>query len=407
MKQTRIAFHFPDATITAIARDLPVLLLGMMVWVLLAAAAAGNSLAGDKESNDPSIGHTQGRYVDDAEVDAYNAARKEPDSKKRALKLLEFLQKYPKSTLMEASDYAEVSVIEAEYNAFYAAGQESDYEKRADRLIEFIQKYQTSTLAGNVDYEYIKMLKEVLRDKKYELLESLGERWLKIHPKDKEVYALVAEATMNLRKYERCADCLEEIYRMEPTPSLAREINVVYQKTKNVTKQLEWADRLFKMPEFDADYMLRYEYMMGFLNTNNLPKAAEYGSLALKSTDLAKNTDKQMEAQWRKVRRASYHVIAINLKENGNFNAAISAFKQAIKAERYGQGYYEIAACQEHQKNVEEAMLYYAMAETMGEETTLKAKARLEILYKALHNDTLIGVDKVYNKAKKMFVEQD
>jgi hypothetical protein len=407
MKQTRIAFHFPDATITVIVRDLPVLLLGMLVWVLLAAAAANTSLAGDKESNDPSSGHTQGRYIDEAESNAYKAAKKEPDSKKRAVKLLEFLQKYPKSALMESSDYAEVRVIEDEYNAFYAAGQEPDYEKRADKLIEFIQKYQTSTLAGNVDYEYIKMLKEALRDKKYELLESLGERWLKIRLKDKEVYALVAEATMNLGKYQRCAECLEEIYRIEPTPSLAREIHTVYQKTKNVTKQLEWADRLFKMPEFDADYMLRYESMMGFLNNNDLPKAAEYANLVLKSTDLAKNRDKQMEAQWRKVRRASYHVIAINLKENGNFIAAISAFRQAIKAERYGQGYYEIAACQENQKNVEEAMIYYAMAETMGEETALKAKARLEILYRALHNDTLIGIDKVYSKAKKKFAEPD
>jgi tetratricopeptide (TPR) repeat protein len=230
---------------------------------------------------------------------------------------------------------------------------------------------------------------------------------LKVRPKDKEGYALVAEATMNLRKYQRCAECLEEIYGMEPTPSLAREIHVAYQQAENMTKQLEWADRLFKKPEFDADYMLRYEYVMKFLNNNNLPKAAEYGHLALKSANLAEHRDKQMEVQWRKVRRASYHVIASNLRENGNFIAAISAFKQAIKVERYGQGYYEIAVCLENQKNVEEAMIYYAVAETMSEENALKAKARLEILYKALHNDTLIGIDKVYKKASEIFAAPD
>jgi len=34
----------------------------------------------------------------------------------------------------------------------------------------------------------------------------------------------------------------------------------------------------------------------------------------------------------------------------------------------------------------------------MDGEYAERAKARLELLYKALHNDTLIGIDKVYTK---------
>ena len=45
------------------------------------------------------------------------------------------------------------------------------------------------------------------------------------------------------------------------------------------------------------------------------------------------------------------------------------------------------------------------MAELMGGDQSPKAKARLELLYKALHNDTLIGIDKVYRKAKEALAE--
>jgi hypothetical protein len=45
-------------------------------------------------------------------------------------------------------------------------------------------------------------------------------------------------------------------------------------------------------------------------------------------------------------------------------------------------------------------MLYYAMAELVDGESGSRAKARLETLYKILHNNTLIGIDKVYQKAK-------
>lgn len=77
----------------------------------------------------------------------------------------------------------------------------------------------------------------------------------------------------------------------------------------------------------------------------------------------------------------------------------------ASQIEKYDQGYYEIGLCMDKQKKVDEASLYYAMAELTGGESAPKAKARLEILYKALHNDTLVGINKVYTKAKELLAE--
>ena len=154
------------------------------------------------------------------------------------------------------------------------------------------------------------MLKESLDNKKFDLLESLAEKWLRIHPKDTETCALIAMAAMNLQQYEKCGESLETIYEMDPSPSLAKEIHNCYQKTGNLGgKRMEWAEELLKMPEFDDDYIFRYDYMTKFYESGNLPKAAEYATLTLKAVNLAEQRDPNMHEQLQKVRRICYHIL--------------------------------------------------------------------------------------------------
>ena len=393
---------FPHAMKTrTITRLLNLAILGMTIWssFLFVNTAIRHAVAGE---NEPVAGQGQGSYVDEAEENAYRAARQEPDPEKRVRKLFEFHQKYPKSVLLDPKDLDAIKPLEDEYGEYYAALQETNIEIRAVKLIDFLQKHPESTLNQFIDQEYVTMMKESSQAKKYEQLESLAEKWLKIHPKDKETYAFLAEATLNLQKHEKYAEDLESIYALEPTPKLAREIFQAYQKAQNRPKQIEWAEKIFKMPQFSSDYMLRYDYMMTFLSEKNIARAAEYAQLTLKSADLVEQPDEKTSEQLRKVRRASYHVIATELMEKGNFPGAIAAFKKAILAEKYGEGYYLIGQCYENLKQIDEAMLYYAKASLMGAEYAEKAKARLELLYKALHNETLIGIDKVYTKAKEL-----
>ncbi len=73
-------------------------------------------------------------------------------------------------------------------------------------------------------------------------------------------------------------------------------------------------------------------------------------------------------------------------------------------------GYYLVAQCQERLGQVDDAMLSYAKAATVGGElvetaTATKAKERLEWLYRVLYNNTLFGIDKVYRKAKESIAE--
>lgn len=381
-------------------RGMPLLALSAALCI---GAAAKPLSAGIPSSQTGPESQASATLIDEEEEKAYNAAKREKDYDKRAQKLYEFIQKYPESKLLERADYDNVQKLEEEHHAFYEARQEVDYEKRAAMLIAFVQQYPKSSLQQNAAFEYLKMLQDSSQAGKYELLESLAEKWLQIQP-SVEIHGFLATAAGHLQKHDKNARSLEEIYRSKPEPTLAREILAVYQKTENVPKQVEWADTVFKMPEFADDYALRYSMVMKFSQDNDLQKAADYAQITLQSLERVKESTENLE-QLRKIRRACHHVIGSNLMGKGQYAEAAASFKKALEAEKYSEGYYRIAVCLDNQKDVENADLYYAMAELMGGSEAARAKARLETLYKAIHNDTLIGIDKVYKKAKEMLAE--
>jgi len=304
----------------------------------------------------------------------------------------------------QAPEEEETPYDEVEYKAYEDAAKEPDLEKRGTMLLDFIQKYPKSALMPHINSAYEIALKECQTGQKWSALESLAEKWLKLHPNDVNTLAFVALATNELKKYDRCVECYEEIYKMQPSATLAKEIYNGYQKTNNLARQQEWAEKLFKMPEFDSDFAMRYDFVTKHTKSNNIPKAAEYAQLTLKSADLVTQQDEKTQEQLRMVRRNCFHIIGTNLEEKARYAEAISAYTRALKAERYGEGYYRIAQCQENLKQIDEAILSYAKAEKVGGEdpdTARKSKARLEVLYKALHNNTTIGIDKVYRKAEE------
>jgi hypothetical protein len=71
------------------------------------------------------------------------------------------------------------------------------------------------------------------------------------------------------------------------------------------------------------------------------------------------------------------------------------------------EGFYSVAQCQEKLgQSYDATMLSYAKAVTAGDglagnATVTKAKENLERLYRITHNNTIVGIDKVYKKAKE------
>lgn len=295
----------------------------------------------------------------------------------------------------------ETEYSDDEYNAWENANKEPDLEKRGTMLLDAIQKYPKTKLMPNLNASYEALLFEVSKAGKYDLLRQLAEKWLKLHPNNITTIKYIYAAADKVRDDQRCAECLEEIYKSEPSAGVAYTLLQTYKRLNNQAKYSEWAEKIFKMPDFDGDFMLRFDFVQKYIDGNNFPKAAEYAQLTLKSADAAKQPDKETQEQLRKVRHACYHIIGMNYFEKDKFPEAINAFTQALKFEKYAEGYYYIAVCQRKLDKVDDAMVSYACAVLQGGEVEKKAKDNLEQVYKAIHNGTTIGIDKQYNKAKE------
>ncbi len=306
-----------------------------------------------------------------------------------------------KAAAQDQAQEPEPDYSEEEYNAYDAAAKEADLQKRGSMLIDFIGKYPKSKLMSYVDSAYKSLLYECSNGKKYQDLETLAEKWLKLHPNDMPTLYYIADASEKLGHDEKCVQCLLEIYKAQPSASMANSILQTYNKMKNQAKYLEWVQTVLKYPENESNFRLRYDLMKRYLDEKDYTKAAEYARMTLKAAELVKQPDKETQEQLRIVRRACHHTIGISLFEKDQFAEAAKAFQAALAVEKYGEGYYYIGLCQWKQEQIDDAILSFARAELQGGEVAGKAKEKLEQLYKALHNNTLIGIEKVYRKAKE------
>jgi len=288
-----------------------------------------------------------------------------------------------------------------EYEAWDKADKEPDIQKSGTILIQFLEKYPKSGLIKYAESSYNSLLFKCSNERKFQDLETLAEQWLKLRPGDLSTIAYIATASKELGHNEKWIHNLIEIYKLQPTGSLANEIAQAYKKVNNKSKYLEWIQTSLGYPEYESDFKTRFELMQMYVEEKSFPKAIEYAEATLKAADLVKDPSAETKKAIPRVRHACYDVIGRIRMEQDKSAEAIKSFQQALKVEKYSEGYYRIALCLHKQNRVEDALLWYARAEEQGGDYAAKAKERLEQIYKAMHNNTLIGVDKIYRKAKE------
>ncbi len=292
-----------------------------------------------------------------------------------------------------------------EYDAYEAAVKEPDLDKRATMLFAFIEKYPKSKLMAYIDQAYMTLAYDYSKNQKWDKLEPLAEQWLKLHPDDLQSMVYIADAAQKLGHDQKFLQYGEKIYALKPTPGMAYYISQSYKKLGNEAKYLEWTEKLFAYPEFAGDFGLRMVFVEKYTKEKNLVKAAQYAQLALKSLDVAKKPETTSDTKWKTdtnaVRRACYFTIGLNEYEKDKCNDAIRYFREALKVERFAAGYYYIGHCQWKSDKVEEAIDSFAKAVLLKGEVSPQAKEYLEKLYKALHNNTTIGIEKVYKRAQQ------
>ncbi len=312
--------------------------------------------------------------------------------------------KQQKPPAQAAQPEQEPEYTEEEFDAYEKATQEPDLDKRATMLLAFMDKYPKSKLMIHITTGYQQLMYDHQKNKRYAKLLPLAEQWLKTHPDDLPTIAYIAESANGLGQDQKYIDYALKIFAAKPNGDLAASIANTYNKIGNKEKSLEWTEKLFGFPEYDGNYAIRMTFVKKYADEKKLDKAAEYALLALKAVAAAKKPETQSEADFRNEKAevivSCDTIIGINHYEKEKWAEAIKSLEKVTRVKKDSTAYYYIGRCQWNLEQVDEAMLSFAKAVILKGDTEAQARGHLEKLYKSIHNDTLIGIEKVYNKAK-------
>lgn len=312
-----------------------------------------------------------------------------------------FFQEEEEGEGEEALTQEEYEESLAQTDAYMAAIGEEDPLKRGEMLRDFISKYPKSPLIeSHIKPSYTILLTECYQNQKFEELETLSEKWLEIYPDNQQTISFAATAAAQLKHNDKYLKYLLELYKMQPNAGTARAIAQLYDQKGDFDKYLQWCETTFTYPEFKVDYTLRYEILRKYADAGNVAKATEYAKKTLDVLDAAETPDAAGKKVMEGIRRECYHVIAISLYENQKYAEAMKYFERALKIEKFQDGFYYIAQCYWRLGDPETAHDYFAAAELLGGNMTDKAREYKEELYKTLHNNTLIGIEKVHKRAQ-------
>jgi TolA-binding protein len=308
-------------------------------------------------------------------------------------------------------DEDDVGYTEEEYAEWEAADKEADILKSGAMLIEFIQKNPKSELSPYAEGSYMRLLNRCVEEKKYQELETLAEQWNNFKPGDDNIVRMIAGAAKELKHTEKYLKVLEEIYTKTPQADLAKEIRGLYKEINNDAKYIEWTETVMKAPEEASNFLLHYELYNYYSGKKDDAKSAQFAQSTLAAIEQAKNPPPDAAKVIPDIRFALNHSIGVTHYTNKKYDDAITYFLRALQAKKYSNGYYLIGNCLWEQKKILNAKLAFAKAQQQGEGARAsaedksiapKAKDRMEQLYKAMHNNTLVGIDRRYTRAQEM-----
>lgn len=311
-------------------------------------------------------------------------------------------QKPPAQAVQEP----EPEYTEEEFDAYEKAKDEPDLDKRATMLLAFLEKYPNSKLKIYIVTAYQTLLYDHKTNQRFGKLLPLAEQWLKYYPDDIQIFAYIAESANRLGQEQQYIDYALKIYAAKPDCDLAASIANSYEKLKAQDKALEWTQKLYACPAYDGNYKIRYIFVGKYWEAKKGDKAAEYAALTLKSLELAKKPDNQSEADWKteknNVTITCNNIMALNYYEKDKFAEAMKILEKVNRIKKDSTAYYYIGRCQWKMDQVDDAILSFAISVRLGGEKGDDAKTQLETLYKAIHNNTLIGIEKIYTKAERV-----
>jgi tetratricopeptide (TPR) repeat protein len=217
-----------------------------------------------------------------------------------------------------------------------------------------------------------------------------------------------ARETKNTEKY---LWALEEMYKRTPQIDFAKEMAALYKEINNEAKYLEWTDVILKAPEGASDFVRHYELYRLYSDKKDSARTMEYAQSTLKAIGQAQNAPADVAKIIPDIRHELNHFIGATHFTNKRYDDAIAFLLRALQDKKYSNAYYLIGNSLWEQKKIQNARLAFAKAQLQGESAQAsaedktigpRAKDRMEQIHRSLQNNTLVGIERQYNRAKEM-----
>ena len=302
-----------------------------------------------------------------------------------------------------AQDPATPQYSPEEYSAYQAITGESDPAKKTDLILNFFKTYPKSTLAQHITADFNAMLKSLQDGNRWSQSITVGRQFLTVVPEDNYTIALVANAYAETKDYKNFVVFGEEVYKKSPSGNLAYSLAKAYQSLGNNAKLAEWAEKtVAKLP--DSHEML-LELAKIYVDANRSAEADKYAKQCLKVIQAAAKPEQSSEKDWTAYKNYSqmmcYYIIGKVAYDKQSYAQAVSNLEQHIKLNaRNDMAYYMLGESYWQTRNATLALKNYAKASLLGGNAAGPAKQKLEMMWKASHQGSLTGLDKVIAAAK-------
>jgi tetratricopeptide (TPR) repeat protein len=290
-----------------------------------------------------------------------------------------------------------------EYGAYQAITGEADPTKKMDLILKFFKAYPKSSLTQHVTADFQGMLKNLQDAKKWSQSITVGRQFLTVVPDDNYTLALVATAYAEIKDYKQFVVFGEEVYKTNPNGNLALSMAKAYQNIGNNAKLAEWAEKaVAKIPD---NYEMLLELSKIYVDANRNAEADKYAKQCLKAIQAAAKPEQSIEKDWTTYKNytqmACYYIIGKIAYDKQDYANAVSNLENSLKFNaRNDMAYYFLGHSYWQSRNTPLALKNFAKASLLGGNAATPAKQQLENMWRASHQGSLVGLDKVIAAAK-------
>jgi tetratricopeptide (TPR) repeat protein len=290
-----------------------------------------------------------------------------------------------------------------EYALFEKASQEKDNAAKQALLLEFVQKYPKSTLDPNIAYEYAKLYIAYREKGSWQQIATAAEKFLQYRNTDQSSIVAATEAYQKLGVPQKLADFGAKLYAQTPNANTAYFVAKAYQSLKDGPKFLKWAELTIKHDPNNIEMLV--ELITVHWQSQNFPQTSNYGQKALQAVQVAKKPEGVTDEQWAtkisQVRGFAHGAIGEAAYTSNDLATALKNFEAAAKAnKKYDFAHYRLGFIYWRGGRTDEACMSFAKAFVLDGPASPDAKNQLYNLYKSTRGNTT-GIPALIQQARE------